>query len=70
MSAGNAAKPKPPSSRWGSLLSGAVAGIESRLDTILAEDGASAAQRRQEGLNKGAAGADARPVRPATRVSP
>jgi hypothetical protein len=27
-----------PKSRWGSLLSGAVAGLESRLDTILADD--------------------------------
>ena len=37
------------SSRWGSLLSGAVAGLESRLDTILAEEGAVAAQKAKEG---------------------
>lgn len=34
------------SSRWGSLLSGAVAGIESRLDTILAEDNEASARSR------------------------
>ncbi|KAI9713899.1 MAG: hypothetical protein M1820_000629 [Bogoriella megaspora] len=33
-------------SRWGSLLSGAVAGIESRLDTILAEDSEASARSR------------------------
>lgn len=33
-------------SRWGSLLSGAVAGLESRLDTILAEDGEASARSR------------------------
>ncbi|TKA65388.1 hypothetical protein B0A49_10513 [Cryomyces minteri] len=37
------AKPKQ-SSRWGSLLQGAVAGIESRLDTILADDGNASAK--------------------------
>ncbi|KAF2153109.1 hypothetical protein K461DRAFT_285960 [Myriangium duriaei CBS 260.36] len=31
-------------SRWGSLLSGAVAGLESRLDTILAEDNQASAK--------------------------
>ncbi len=43
------AKPKQ-SSRWGSLLQGAVAGIESRLDTILAdsEDTAKAGQAAGE----------------------
>ena len=34
-------------SRWGSLLSGAVAGLESRLDNILAEEGAAAARNAQ-----------------------
>ena len=33
-------------SRWGSLLSGAVAGLESRLDTILAEDSQASAKSR------------------------
>jgi septal ring factor EnvC (AmiA/AmiB activator) len=33
-------------SRWGSLLSGAVAGLESRLDTILAEDTQASAKAR------------------------
>ena len=33
-------------SRWGNLLSGAVAGIESRLDTILAEDDQASAKSR------------------------
>jgi TATA element modulatory factor len=32
--------------RWGSLLSGAVAGLESRLDTILAEDNQASAKSR------------------------
>lgn len=41
-----AQKPKQPS-RWGSLLQGAVAGIESRLDTILAEDDQASARSRQ-----------------------
>ena len=41
----NASRPKQ-SSRWGSLLSGAVAGIESRLDTILAEDNEASAKSR------------------------
>jgi hypothetical protein len=40
-------------SRWGSLLSGAVAGLESRLDTILAEDNqASAKSRAAEAASK------------------
>lgn len=40
-------------SRWGSLLSGAVAGLESRLDTILGEDEqASARQRAEEAAAK------------------
>lgn len=33
---------KQASSRWGSFLQQAVAGVESRLDTILAEDDRSA----------------------------
>lgn len=40
-------KSSKQASRWGSLLSGAVAGIESRLDTILAEDAAVAAREAQ-----------------------
>lgn len=40
-----AQKPKQ-TSRWGSLLQGAVAGIESRLDTILAEDDQASARSR------------------------
>lgn len=35
-------------SRWGSLLSGAVAGLESRLDSILAEDDQASARQRAE----------------------
>ena len=31
---------------WGSLLSGAVAGLESRLDTILADDDQASAKSR------------------------
>lgn len=50
-----AQKPKQ-TSRWGSLLQGAVAGIESRLDTILAEDDqASARSRAAEEVAKQAA---------------
>ena len=38
---------------WGSLLSGAVAGLESRLDTILADDDqASAKSRAAEAASK------------------
>jgi hypothetical protein len=33
-------------SRWGGFLSGAVAGLESRLDTILAEDNQASAKSR------------------------
>jgi hypothetical protein len=45
------------SKRWGSLLSGAVAGLESRLDTILADDDqASAKARASETAAKQAAG--------------
>lgn len=45
------------SKRWGSLLSGAVAGLESRLDTILADDDqASAKSRAAEAAAKQAAG--------------
>ena len=33
-------------SRWGSLLSGAVAGLESKLDIILAEDDQASARSR------------------------
>ena len=38
--------PNKKGSRWGALLSGAVAGIESRLDTILAEDSEASARSR------------------------
>ena len=48
--------PPPPQARkggWGSLLSGAVAGLESRLDTYLADDDqASAKQRAVEETSK------------------
>ena len=37
---------RPKGSRWGSLLSGAVAGLESRLDTILADDNEASARSR------------------------
>jgi TATA element modulatory factor len=33
-------------SRWGSFLQQAVAGVESRLDTILADDDSSSAQKQ------------------------
>lgn len=39
---------KAKASRWGSLLSGAVAGLESRLDTILAEDNEASARSRAQ----------------------
>ncbi|KAI5210008.1 hypothetical protein E4T39_00584 [Aureobasidium subglaciale] len=39
---------KAKGSRWGSLLSGAVAGLESRLDTILAEDNEASARSRAQ----------------------
>jgi hypothetical protein len=35
-------------SRWGSLLSGAVAGLESKLDVILADDKEASAKSRAE----------------------
>ena len=35
-------------SRWGSILSGAVAGLESRLDSILADDDQASARQRAE----------------------
>lgn len=42
-----------PKSRWGSLLSGAVAGLESQLDTILSgDDQASAKSRAAEATTK------------------
>jgi hypothetical protein len=43
--------------RWGSLLSGAVAGLESRLDTILADDTQASAKARaaEEAAKKEAA---------------
>lgn len=55
-------QPPKQTSRWGSLLSGAVAGLESRLDTILAEDDQASARARaaeqaakQEAAEKAAA---------------
>jgi len=46
-------------SRWGSLLSGAVAGLESKLDTILTDDDqASARQRAAEKAKREAAAAE------------
>jgi hypothetical protein len=39
-------------SRWGSLLSGAVAGIESKLDVILADDKEASAKSRAEDATK------------------
>lgn len=44
--ASNSAKSK--GSRWGSLLSGAVAGLESRLDTIFAEEEERAAKEKEK----------------------
>lgn len=35
-------------SRWGSILSGAVAGLESRLDSILADDDQASARQRAD----------------------
>jgi hypothetical protein len=35
-------------SRWGTILSGAVAGLESRLDSILADDDQASARQRSE----------------------
>jgi TATA element modulatory factor len=43
-----AASGKQPSSRWGSFLSQAVAGVEARLDTILADDNEKPAQQQQQ----------------------
>jgi hypothetical protein len=40
------AAPSKQTSRWGSFLQQAVAGVESRLDNILAEDEAPAAARK------------------------
>jgi hypothetical protein len=39
-------------SRWGSLLSGAVAGLESKLDGILADDKEASAKSRAEDAAK------------------
>lgn len=38
--------PSKQGSRWGGFLSGAVAGLESRLDTILGEDDQASAKQR------------------------
>jgi hypothetical protein len=40
------AAPSKQTSRWGSFLQQAVAGVESRLDNILAEDEASGAAKK------------------------
>jgi hypothetical protein len=49
-----AIKMTEPKSRWGSLLSGAVAGLESRLDNILADDpsGTTKTKGEDEGVKK------------------
>lgn len=39
-------------SRWGSILSGAVAGLESRLDSILADDDQASAKQRAEDITR------------------
>ncbi|KXL51635.1 hypothetical protein M433DRAFT_361322 [Acidomyces richmondensis BFW] len=55
---------------WGSLLSGAVANLESRLDTILAEDGeASARQRASEAAMKEVQAQAARAAIPPSRLT-
>jgi hypothetical protein len=41
-----------PKSRWGSLLSGAVAGLESKLDGILTDDKDASAKSRAEDATK------------------
>ena len=46
MSTGSAKQKQ--TSKWGSLFTGAVAGLESRLDNILAEDGNIAAQEARQ----------------------
>ena len=50
-----ASNPKTASaaSKWGSFFQGAVAGLESRLDTILAEDGGTAANGGSAAEEKG-----------------
>ncbi|KAL9049704.1 MAG: hypothetical protein Q9162_007076 [Coniocarpon cinnabarinum] len=53
---------------WGSLLSGAVSGIESRLDSILAEENALAAQKAAD-ANKRGSGASSVSHTPSTRRS-
>jgi hypothetical protein len=55
------------SSRWGSLLSGAVAGLESRLDTILGEDNEASARSRI--VDQAAASQDKPPTLAVQRTS-
>ncbi|KAK7416094.1 hypothetical protein QQX98_005422 [Neonectria punicea] len=68
-----AAPGKQASSRWGSFLSQAVAGVESRLDNMLTE-GEEAERQRQQGLAKsGAANKAAQPAqqaKPAAKPAP
>jgi hypothetical protein len=48
-------KPAPntgPSSRWGSFLSQAVAGVESRLDNMLSEEDSKKLQQQQQQAGK------------------
>jgi hypothetical protein len=57
-------QPSKPSSRWGSFLQQAVAGVESKLDTILA-DGDDAASRNARGASTySIAGSEQKPEQP------
>ena len=49
-------------SRWGSFLSQAVAGVESRLDTILADE-------REEAQQQGAKSQAAKPAQPGPQAA-
>lgn len=51
----------PKQSRWGSLLSQAVAGVEARLDTILAEDDSTPAPKQQPPSRPASATSTSRP---------
>ncbi|KPM40013.1 hypothetical protein AK830_g6572 [Neonectria ditissima] len=62
-----AAPGKQASSRWGSFLSQAVAGVESRLDNMLTE-GEEAERQRQQGLAK--TGAASKASQPAQQAKP
>jgi TATA element modulatory factor len=56
-------------SRWGSLLSQAVAGVEARLDTILAEDDSNPAQKQQPPSRPASAATTSRPAPSTTAKS-